>query len=68
MKHESMEELLKILRASKDPLTTQEILWKIKDKCPEASMALLVDLMDSGLIIGEWTAGRGYLWNLPELR
>ena len=66
MKNESMEELLRILRSARDPLTTQEILRKVKDKCPDASMSTLVALMDSGVIMGEWATGKGYLWTLPN--
>ncbi len=64
MKNDSTEELLRILRESTNPLTTQDVLRKIKDKCPDASMTMLVELMDSGLINGDWAAGRGYLWSL----
>ena len=67
MINESMEELVKILKISKNPLSTQEILEKVKDKCPEASVGMLVTLMDSGVIIGIWAAGKGYIWTLPEL-
>ena len=66
MKNESMEELLRILKGSQNPLTTQEILRKVKDKCPDASMSMLVGLMDVGVIVGKWTAGRGYIWTLPN--
>jgi len=66
MANESMEELVKILRASNNPLSTQEILRKVKDKCPDASMSMLVALMDSGVIMGKWAAGKGYMWTLPN--
>jgi hypothetical protein len=66
MTSESMEELVKILGASSNPLSTQEILRKVKDKCPDASVGMLVALMDSGVIMGEWAAGKGYLWSLPN--
>jgi hypothetical protein len=66
MTNESMEELVKILRTSKDPLSTQEILRKVKDKCPDASMSMLVTLMDSGVIMGKWVTGKGYFWMLPS--
>jgi len=64
MKNETDDELLKILRASKNPLTTQEIMKKIRDKCPDASMNILVALMERSAIVGEWAAGKGYLWSL----
>jgi len=66
MKIEAEDELLTVLRASKNPLTTQEIMQKIKDKCPDASMSTLVALMERGVIAGEWAAGKGYVWMLPD--
>ncbi len=64
MKNEFTEELMRVLKASQNPLTTQEILQRVKDKCPEASMTMLVGLMDQGIVIGQWTTGKGYLWTL----
>jgi len=55
------------LRTSRSALTTQEILRKVTNKCPNASISLLVALMDSGTIIGKWSSGKGYLWALPDL-
>ena len=66
IKKESIQEMLKILKSSKVALTTQEILQKVRDKCPDASMSVLVTLMDSDIIIGKWTVGKGYLWTLPN--
>ena len=65
-KNETEDELLKILRASKNPLTTQEIMQEVRDKCPDASISILVALMERGVIVGEWTAGKGYVWILPN--
>jgi len=66
MKVETEDELLKILRASKNPLTTQEIMDRIKDKCPDVSMSVLVALMERGVIVGEWADGKGYTWMVPN--
>ncbi len=66
MKNESMEELLQILRSSSGPMATQDILLKVKEKCPDASMSMLVELMDASIIVGQWVPGKGYLWALPN--
>jgi hypothetical protein len=66
VKNESTEELLSILRSSNSPLATQDILLKVKEKCPDASMSMLVALMDVGVIAGEWIPGKGYFWTLPD--
>jgi hypothetical protein len=64
MKNEFVEELMRVLKTSQNPLTTQEILQRVKDKCPDASMTMLVELMDQGIVVGQWAAGKGYLWTL----
>ena len=65
-KNETEEELLKILKASKNPLTTQEIMHEVRDKCPDASMSILAVLMERGVIVSEWATGKGYVWKLPS--
>jgi Fe2+ or Zn2+ uptake regulation protein len=63
-KIESRDELMNILKSAKNPLTTRDIMQKIKDKCPDVSINTLVALMERGVIAGEWAAGKGYVWML----
>ena len=64
-KIEKHDELMNILRSAKNPLTTREIMLKIKERCPDISINTLVTLMERCVINGEWVAGKGYVWTLP---
>ena len=66
MKTKTENELLSILKKAKKPLTTQEIMKKFFEKCPEASMNMIVSLKESGVIVSEWASGKGYVWMLPS--
>lgn len=66
MKKETEEEIIKVLRSVNEPLTTKEVLEKVKGRCPDASMSYLVMLMNKGKIDGKWIVGKGYVWSLRQ--
>jgi Fe2+ or Zn2+ uptake regulation protein len=66
MKNDAEEEMLRILRVSKGPLTTQEIMHEVKEKCPDASVGILSLLTEKGVVTSEWLPRKGYVWRLPN--